>query len=384
VQRTNGPIRAVIFDLYNTLIYEPDFEGCFPFLAELLGVTLADYNTHRQNSSPDATVGRLPTAEARTRAILAGLGIADADGLSERLTALERDWRWSQVQVYSATISTLQTLRERGYLIGLVSDCTELMGRPNLERLDLLPLLDATALSYELGHAKPAAPIYLAATTTLGVDPADCLFVGDGGSDEIAGARALGMRTVRIDQVGAEGRNHYPAPADHIIVSLDELFDLPELNPLSPGFEPLDVSWVRRDLAVGGQIHPANLPRLKRMGIDSVVDLRAEESDDPELLASHDLRFLHLPMTDTEPLTQKQLADGSRWVAAERAAGRRVLVHCRHGVGRSVMLVAATLIDEGMPVAEALDHIKRRRPRMAFSDGQLGAIHKYGRSRRQR
>ena len=86
-------------------------------------------------------------------------------------------------------------------------------------------------------------------------------------------------------------------------------------------------------------------------------------------------------MTDTDPLTQEQMADGSRWVAAERAAGRRVLAHCRHGVGRSVMLVAAALIDEGMPVSEALAHIKGRRPKMAFSDGQLAAVVEYGRTR---
>ena len=382
--RTSQPVQAVIFDLYNTLMYEPDFEGCFPALAETIGVSLADYRRHRQATVGDATTGRLPTAVTRSRAILASLGIADIDGLSELLTAVERDWRWGQVQNYPATFPTLQTLRDRGIQIGLVSDCTELMGRQILVRQQLLPLLDATALSYEVGHAKPAAPIYLAATDALGVGPADCLFVGDGGSNEIAGARALGMRTVRIDQIGAEGRKHHPVPADHTIVSLDELFELPELNPTSAGFEPLDVSWVRRDLAVGGQIHPTNLPRLKRLGIDSIVDLRAEESDDPELLAAHGLAFLHLPMTDTDPLTQDQMAIGSSWIAAERSAGRKVLAHCRHGVGRSVMLIAATLIDEGIPVAEALDEIKRRRPRMAFSEGQLDAVVEYGRARRVR
>jgi protein-tyrosine phosphatase len=107
--------------------------------------------------------------------------------------------------------------------------------------------------------------------------------------------------------------------------------------------------------------------------------LRAEESDDPYLLSQHGLRFLHLPMTDCDPLTQDQMRDGSRWIAAERSAGRKVLAHCQHGVGRSVMLIAAVLIGEGMPPTAALDHIRTRRPQMALGATQLAAVYDYAR-----
>jgi protein-tyrosine phosphatase len=215
-------------------------------------------------------------------------------------------------------------------------------------------------------------------TTALGVAPSECVYVGEGGSDELNGARALGMTTVRIDQRGAFARNGCPAPADYVVVRLDELLELPLFADERSAPPLLDVAWIRPDLAIGGRIAPANVPRLRVLGIDSVVDLRAEEADDPELLAEHELRFLHLPMTDTDPLTQKQLREGSRWIAAERAAGRTVLVHCQHGVGRSVMLVAAVLLGEGSSVTGALDHVRARRPRMALSSTQLLALHDYG------
>ncbi|HLZ07030.1 MAG TPA: HAD-IA family hydrolase, partial [Chloroflexota bacterium] len=378
----NRLIRAVIFDLYNTLIHETGFDDCLQKLADTIGVSLEAYLALRQNTLQGAIEGRFATAEDRTRAILAGLGRTTGDGLDKRVTDLEREWRLTRVRIFPATLPTLRTLRERKIPIGLVSDCSELMGRAVLDRLELFPLLDAVALSYEVGWAKPAREIYDRAISLLGVDPTECLFVGDGGSDEIAGARAIGMTTARIDQDGAEGRNHFPSPADYVIVRLDEIFELPALNPSSSGHAPLDVAWVTRDLAVGGRVNPANLPRLKMMGIDSIVDLRVEESDDPDILAANELRFLHLPMTDGDPLTQEQLAEGSRWVATERAEGRRVLVHCQHGVGRSVMLVAATLMDGGMGAREALDYIKTRRPKIAFSPGQLAAVYEYARSRR--
>lgn len=374
-------VQAILFDLYGTLLQEPPFEHCFPDLAAACGVSLEAYVAARQATIDDAMIGRLPTAEARAVSILASLGRDDADGLARTLAVQERQARWGKVQLYPAARETLRAVRERGFRIGLVSDCTDLMGRSLLEELNLIGDFDGVALSYEVGHAKPSPHIYRAVLDQLGVVPSRCVYVGDGGSDEINGARALGMTTVRIDQEHSFGRSAYPAPSDHVIVRLDELLHLPPLAPERSGFPRLDLNWVKPDLAVGARVDPTNVSRLKIMGIGAVVDLRIEESDDPDLLAQHDISFLHLPMYDEHALTQDQLRQGSRWVAEQRAAGKRVLVHCQHGVGRSVMLAAAVLINEGMSTTEALDHLRARRPKMAFSPRQLAAMYEYRSSR---
>jgi putative hydrolase of the HAD superfamily len=49
-----------------------------------------------------------------------------------------------------------------------------------------------------VGIAKPDAGIYRAALSGLDVDAADAWFVGDGGSNELSGARAVGMRSVLL------------------------------------------------------------------------------------------------------------------------------------------------------------------------------------------
>jgi HAD superfamily hydrolase (TIGR01509 family) len=365
----------VLFDLYGTLVYEPPFEHCFPTLAGEIGVDLETYGPARQATVVDAMVGKLATPSDRARAILAALAREDADGLADRLARIEQEARWPVTVLYPDTRPVLSALRARGYPLGLVSDCTSLMGRSVVERLGLVPYFDAVALSHEVGYAKPHPAIYRAAFEALGVQPVNCLYVGDGNSDELNGAKALGMTTVRIDQEGGYGRMGCPADSDYLIVRLSELLDLPPFNAEHPGFPRLDVSWVYPDLAVGGRVDPLNVPRLKALGIGSVVDLRAEEADDPTLHAEHGIHFLHLPMPDEFPLTQEQLREGSRWVAAERAAGRRVLVHCQHGVGRSVMLVAAVLINEGIPPTRALEQIKARRPRVALNARQLAAVY---------
>jgi putative hydrolase of the HAD superfamily len=58
--------------------------------------------------------------------------------------------------------------------------------------------LDAVVFSYELGVRKPDPRIYRHALDALGARPEDTLFVGDGGSDEHRGARAVGMRSVLV------------------------------------------------------------------------------------------------------------------------------------------------------------------------------------------
>ncbi|HLH72859.1 MAG TPA: HAD family hydrolase, partial [Chloroflexota bacterium] len=190
-------IRAVIFDLYGTLIGEPPFEDlCFPLLAEAIGISRDVLARVRDRSVEAAMTGRLATAEDRARVILRDLGRADDDSLVERLATIEREVRWPAVKPYPATVPTLTTLRAQGVPIGLVSDCTGLMGRPLVERLGLSQFFDAIALSHEVGYAKPAAEIYHAAIDRLGVEPGDCLYVGDGASDELNGAKALGMTTV--------------------------------------------------------------------------------------------------------------------------------------------------------------------------------------------
>ena len=48
-------------------------------------------------------------------------------------------------------------------------------------------------------HADDPA-IYRAASEALGVAPDACVFVGDGNASELDGARAVGMRAVRIER----------------------------------------------------------------------------------------------------------------------------------------------------------------------------------------
>ena len=53
---------------------------------------------------------------------------------------------------------------------------------------------------------KPDREIYELACTGLGVDPSDCLFVGDGANDELRGAERAGMTPVLVHPRGEDPR----------------------------------------------------------------------------------------------------------------------------------------------------------------------------------
>ena len=57
-------------------------------------------------------------------------------------------------------------------------------------------LFDNIIFSYEVGYVKPQKEIYNIALNKMDVNPENCIFVGDGGSNELKGAKELGIRTV--------------------------------------------------------------------------------------------------------------------------------------------------------------------------------------------
>jgi protein-tyrosine phosphatase len=125
--------------------------------------------------------------------------------------------------------------------------------------------------------------------------------------------------------------------------------------------DKLNMSWVNEYLAVGGRIHPEDIKALSLTGIKHVVDTRAEYCDDREALAQENIELLYLPTPDTYPLTVKQLMQGVSWVSERLDRGECVLIHCEHGIGRSVLLTCAVLVAQGMHASAALHLVQRKR-----------------------
>jgi FMN phosphatase YigB (HAD superfamily) len=100
-----------------------------------------------------------------------------------------------------------------------------------LDRAGLLDHLSALAFSDEVGAPKPNARLYLAALAPLGVAPEHVMHVGDLRRTDVAGARELGMQTVRIRAVH-DDRTSGPE-ADHVVDSHRALGALLGVGPFA-------------------------------------------------------------------------------------------------------------------------------------------------------
>ena len=120
-----------------------------------------------------------------------------------------------------------------------------------------------------------------------------------------------------------------------------------------------DFHWLTDCLAIGGCFPGERSDQLAREhGIGAVVDLRDEDRDDEPALRAAGIDFLHLPTPDMESANADMLERGVRFVQAHIERGDKVLIHCRHGIGRSALLSLCVLVEQGWEPVDALAHAK--------------------------
>src|SRR5947208_2611133 len=134
---------------------------------------------------------------AQVRQLLREFGIEPTD--EELLRFLEAEHAaWAPaVQLASTTHALLETLRDRGLKLALVSnaiDPPDLLHR-DLERHGIAERIDFAVFSSEVGRRKPDPAIFRRALGAVAVEPQRALFVGDTVHTDIAGAKALGLTT---------------------------------------------------------------------------------------------------------------------------------------------------------------------------------------------
>jgi protein-tyrosine phosphatase len=146
----------------------------------------------------------------------------------------------------------------------------------------------------------------------------------------------------------------------------------------------LDLSWVTDELAIGGCFAEERVEELVRdHRVGAVVDLREEACDDAELLRRHGVHFLYLPTPDFHGSSREMLDEGVAFAEAHIVAGRRVLVHCHFGIGRSATLALCVLVTRGYAPLEALALAKGKRTLVSPSPAQYAAWAEWLTSRRQ-
>lgn len=181
-------------------------------LAEILG-----YDTARRRFRKDSVVVAGTTDEVAA-AILPLLPWRERAKLVSDLN----DRAAMAPQVEAADLADLLgRLRARGLSVGVATNDSEAPARAHLAASGLLEALDFVA-GYDSGHgAKPGPGQLLAFCAARGLDPAECLMVGDSAHDLLAG-RAAGMRVLGVLTGLAERADLAPL-ADDVIDTIADL-----------------------------------------------------------------------------------------------------------------------------------------------------------------
>jgi len=211
-------MRAVIFDLWDTLVDWPLAEGAVlrERIAELVPVDGHEFEERwRENY-------RLSQTGPLTDAYLA-LGLPD-EHLVEQVEARHAFGRGALCP-RPGVVHTLSELRRRSVKTAVLSNCSEEVPAA-WAASDLAGLFDAETFSSECGLMKPDAEIYLRTARALGQAPEDCLFVGDGANNELSGAEQVGMTPV-LFQAGDTA--HWPEVNDWgglRVTTIEEVLEL--------------------------------------------------------------------------------------------------------------------------------------------------------------
>lgn len=189
--------KAVIFDLFETLITEWGHEKYTKRdMSEDLHVPEKAFADCWESLHERQYRGGITFAES-LRYVCGQLGVPADEAVIGRMTKRRTETKSACFDfLHPDIVPLMRELRRRGVRVGILSNCSEEEVGVVRESV-LAPLADVLALSHETGLCKPEAAIYRLTAEKLGAEPADCLFIGDGGSRELYGAADVGMKPYR-------------------------------------------------------------------------------------------------------------------------------------------------------------------------------------------
>jgi len=223
---------AVVFDLFGTLVPAYPHHAVLTEMAAVLGMDmdrLSFIAAFVEDTRDRRETGQFESLEENLRFICDRLGREVPQDRLHDAVRIRRDFTRASLTPREHAMWALGELRGRGLPVGIISDCCEVVP-PAWRESPFASHVDVAIFSCEVGVKKPNPKIYQRACDALGARPSRCLYVGDGGSDELSGAVGVGMEAVLLAVPGEEGIDPYrPGAATwkgRTIGSLREVLDI--------------------------------------------------------------------------------------------------------------------------------------------------------------
>lgn len=225
---------AVIFDLFGTLVDKfslREHKSVLRQMASVLHISPDDFIQLWFDTFNERGLGVFQTIEENVEYICRKLNIHPEDTEVKTAARINLEYTARGMRPRSNTEELLSHLKAHGYKTGLISNCSTSI--PEIFKdMPFATLIDEAVFSSLVGLQKPDPRIYQIATDRLGVKPQECLYVGDGDSQELSGAAAVGMHAVLIYNPDEDSADVHRVNAEteewdsHKISSLMEVISL--------------------------------------------------------------------------------------------------------------------------------------------------------------
>jgi putative hydrolase of the HAD superfamily len=224
--------RAITFDCWNTLLYEASWKTAHGLRVKALQraasaagreveneIAGRAFDTAWQRHMELWAAGAASGATEVAHWALAELELSPhGANLNDLVRSFEEASHTGRVLALDGARDALEALDRAGIRLGLVCDTGLTPGRVVRQFLDaqgLLGMLASTIFSDEWSLPKPHPEVFRAALSELGVEPSQAVHIGDLRRTDVAGARAVGMATVRLRARNDDQSAH--AEADHVV-----------------------------------------------------------------------------------------------------------------------------------------------------------------------
>lgn len=195
------PLKGVIFDLFHTLTDVESKWSEIPHTWKMLGVDKYAWDHALLKSSRWRLVGEVRDPwEIFSRLAREVDPALPEDKVRDVMNRRIRRLTDCFQRVPRENLAMLEALKARGLKVALLSNADALEASAYADG-HLRGLFDVEVFSCDAGSCKPEPEIFHACLRALDLDASDCVFVGDGGSDELQAAKAIGLRTILVSGV---------------------------------------------------------------------------------------------------------------------------------------------------------------------------------------
>ncbi len=142
--------------------------------------------------------------------------------------------------------------------------------------------------------------------------------------------------------------------------------------------EPMMVE-VENGIYLGRRVLLTDIPLLKEENIEAIVDVTAEFDAAGIMTQMSDFQYLNIPVFDHNAPRLGQLNKAVHWIDVQRRSGKKVLIHCALGQGRSVTVLLGYLLfkSKQKDLHQLIEQVTEKRPTVNLKRRQLRLLVRY-------